>query len=123
MQFDHEKLHVYQAAIELVVLADKVIESLPRGKSYLVDQLQRAVTSVPFNIAEGAGEYAGNEKNRFYRMARRSATECASIFDVLLRLELIEEVHYSNSRELLMRIVAMLTKMVQNKIPAVGCGV
>jgi four helix bundle protein len=65
------------------------------------------------NIAEGAGEFSSNEKIRFYRMARRSATECAGIFDICQRLSIIDEKNYSKSRELLMRIVAMLTKMAK----------
>lgn len=113
-QFDHEKLDVYRAAIDLVVLIDTVVEHLPRGRAYLADQLQRAGTSVPLNIAEGAGEYSKSEKERFYRMARRSATECAAIFDVCNRLNLIEDMRYVKGREVLLRIVAMLTKMVQN---------
>ena len=32
------------------------------------DQLQRPSTSIAFNIAEGAGEYAMKEKARFYRI-------------------------------------------------------
>lgn len=111
--FDHEKLDVYQAAIGLVVLIDEVVENLPKGRAYLADQLLRAGTSVPLNIAEGAGEYSANEKIRFYRMARRSATECASIFDVCSKLALIDVTRYSNGRELLMRIVSMLTKMAR----------
>lgn len=111
--FDHEKLDVYQAAIALVVLIDAVVEHLPRGRAYLADQLLRAGTSVPLNIAEGAGEYSPSEKIRFYRMARRSATECASIFDVCRHLQLIDEVRHSKGRELLIRIVAMLTKMAR----------
>ena len=59
--FDHEKLDVYQAAIELVILIDVIIEHLPRGRAYLADQFQRAGTSVPLNIAEGAGEYSTAE--------------------------------------------------------------
>lgn len=111
--FDHEKLDVYQVAIALVVLIDEVVEHLPRGRAYLADQLLRAGTSVPLNIAEGAGEYSPSEKIRFYRMARRSATECASIFDVCQRLQLIDATRYSKGRELLIRIVAMLTKMAR----------
>jgi four helix bundle protein len=80
-------------------------------RAYLADQLLRAGTSVPLNIAEGAGEYSTNEKIRFYRMARRSATECASILDVCQYLKLIDEAYYSKGRELLIRLVAMLTKM------------
>ena len=110
---DHEKLNVYQIAIEFVLLADEVIEHLPRGRAYLSDQLQRAALSIPLNIAEGAGEYAVDEKIRFYRMAKRSATECAGILDVCHRLELIEENRYVKWRELLIRVVSMLIKMAQ----------
>lgn len=112
---DHEKLNVYQVAIEFVLLADEVIEHLPRGRAYLSDQLQRAALSIPLNIAEGAGEYAINEKARFYRMAKRSTTECSGILDVCLRLQLVEEKRYTKGRELLIRIVSMLIKMVQKK--------
>jgi four helix bundle protein len=111
--FDHEKLDVYQASIELVILIDEIVDLFPRGRSYLADQLQRAGSSVPLNIAEGSGEYSAQEKSRFYRMARRSATECASIFDIGQRIRIIEQQRYHRGRELLIRIVSMLTKMVQ----------
>jgi hypothetical protein len=57
-EFVHERLDVYRAAIEFLVLADAIASALPRGRAYLADQLRRASTSVSFNIAEGAGEYA-----------------------------------------------------------------
>src|ERR1700691_4454435 len=101
--FDHEKLDVYHAAIDLVILINTVVENLPRGRAYLADQLQRAGASVPLNIAEGAGEFSANEKIRFYRMAKRSATECAGIFDICQQLKIIDEKNYSKSRELLIR--------------------
>jgi four helix bundle protein len=112
---DHEKLTVYQVAIEFVVIADEVIEHLPRGRGYLSDQLQRAALSIPLNIAEGAGEYAIDEKARFYRMAKRSATECAGVLDVCQRLRLIEENRYMKGRELLIGIVSMLIRMAQKQ--------
>jgi len=109
--FDYERWDVYRAALELIVIIKSIVERLPRGNAYLADQLQRAGMSVPLNIAEGSGEHAGPEKARFYRMAKRSATECASILDVCKQLELIDEGQYANGRELLLRIAAMLTKM------------
>lgn len=112
---DHEKLTVSQVAIEFVILADEVIDHLPRGRSYLSDQLQRAALSIPLNIAEGAGEYAVDEKARFYRMAKRSATECAGVLDVCQRLRLVEENRYMKGRELLIGIVSMLIKMAQKQ--------
>ena len=114
-EFDHEKLDVYRAAIEFVVLANSIAEKLPRGRSHLVDQLQRAATSIPLNIAEGAGEYSSKEKARFYRMARRSATECAAILDVCETLNLVEAKEVMDARGLLMRIVAMLVGLVRKK--------
>ena len=110
---DHEKLDVYQIAIEFVVLAERIVEHLPRGRAYVSDQLHRAALSIPLNIAEGAGEYAVEEKIRFYRMAKISATECAGILDVCQRLQLLDEQHHTKGRELLIRIVSMLIKMAR----------
>ena len=90
-EFEHERLDVYKAAIELLVLADAVAATLPRGRGYLADQLRRAASSISFNIAEGAGEFASDEKARFYRMARRSAIESAAIFDACRVLSLTTE--------------------------------
>ncbi len=115
IMFDHEKLDVYKTAIEFVVLSGQIIEHMPRGKNYLADQLQRASSSIPLNIAEGAGEFSINEKCRFYRMAKRSATESAGILDVCKSLQSIEENQYNEGRKLLLRIVSMLIKMAQKR--------
>jgi four helix bundle protein len=120
-EFVHERLDVYRAAIEFLVLADTIAGSLPRGRAYLADQLRRASTSISFNVAEGAGEFAPADKARFYRMARRSATECAAILDACRLLSLIEADPSGQGRELLLRIVAMLTAMVV-KISGAGAG-
>ena len=119
--FDHEKLDVYQVAIDFVALADDVVERLPRGRRYLADQLQRAAVSVPLNVAEGAGEFSPRDKKRFYRMGLRSATECAPILDVCKRLKLAEESLVSSGRELLLRLVSMLTRLVR-RTPESGTG-
>jgi four helix bundle protein len=113
MRFDHEKLDVYNASIELVVLINKMIENLPKGRAYLADQFQRAGASVPLNIAEGAGEFATQEKIRFYRMAKRSATECSAILDICARLDLVGEVEFNHCKSMLVRIVSMLIKMAK----------
>ena len=130
--FDHDKLDVYHAAIDFVAVADDIVERLPRGRRYLADQLQRAATSVsnlPKDqvssadryIAEGAGEFSAKEKARFYRMARRSATECAAILDVCHRLELSTPARLQAGRALLLRIVSMLVQMVRS-VPRPGTG-
>ena len=111
--FEHEKLDVYQAALKFVILTDEIVENLPRGRAYLADQLQRASTSILLNISEGAGELSANEKVQFYRMARRSATECAGILAVIQNLGLTRTELQQQGRDLLLRVVSMLSKMVQ----------
>ncbi len=87
------------------------MEHLPRGRGYLADQLQRAATSIPLDVAEGAGEFGPAEKARFYRIARRSATECAAVLDVCRRLEITTEDRGCVGRELLVRVVSMLVRL------------
>ena len=111
--FHHQRLDVYKAAIDFVVTADAVVTNLPRGRGYLADQLRRAATSIALNIAEGAGEFSPQEKARFYRMARRSATECVAVFDVCQCLEFITQKEFDTGYTLLQRIVSMLTRIVQ----------
>src|SRR4030095_6715972 len=99
----HERLDVYKTALEFRVLADVFANSLGKGRAYLADQLRRAATSVTLNIAEGAGEFAPADKARFYRMARRSATECSAVLDVSRVLRLAEGEAVVDGRALLVR--------------------
>ena len=112
--FEHEKLDVYKATIDLLAVVNDVVEPLPRGRGLISDQLLRASSSIALNIAEGAGEFSGPEKARFYRIARRSATECAAILDVCRVRGLIHQQPLATGRDFLLRIVAMLTRMVLN---------
>lgn len=113
MQFDHDRLDVYTAAVDMVALTQAVVAAFPSGNGDLADQFKRATTSIALNIAEGAGEYSRADKARFYRIAKRSATECAAILDVARRLEIISRERFDSGRGVLFRIVSMLVKMVQ----------
>ena len=119
--FDHEKLDVYHAAIDFVILGNEIIRHLPRGNSNIADQLQRAMISIPLNVAEGSGEYCRSDKARFYRYAKRSATECAAILDACKSLDLVDSSRFESGRDLLYRIVAMIIRMVrQYEKPGTG---
>jgi four helix bundle protein len=124
MQFDHEKLDAYGLAVDFVAAAWNLVAALPRGHGDLGDQLRRASTSIPLNIAEGAGEYSRPEKARFYRIARRSATECAAILDVARRLQALPDDSCVQARAMLVRVVSMLVNMARslNRGPGTGTG-
>lgn len=111
--FDHERLDAYKTALEFLVMADETASAMPQGRAYLAAQLRRAACSIALNIAEGAGEFSPVEKARFYRMARRSATECAAILDIARTLELAGSTPVARGRDLLLRIVAILVAMTR----------
>ena len=114
MPLDHERLEVYQVALEFLVLADEVIESLPRGRRHIADQLTRASISIVLNIAEGAGKFSKPDKRRYYLTSVGSATESAAIFDVCMKLKLITPELHQRGKQLLERIVSMLVKLARS---------
>lgn len=110
-QFDHDKLDAYHLAVDFFAIADQIIEALPKGRGKLADQLTRAALSISANIAEGAGEFSSDAKANFYRIACRSATECAAILDACKKVGITDETLTQQGRALLLRIVSMLIKL------------
>ncbi len=111
--FDHERLDVYQVALDFAEIADGMLDCLRPKRAKLADELDRASISIVLNVAEGAGEFSRKEKARFYRMAKRSATECAAVLDLCKRYKVGDESERSKGRGLLLRIVSMLVKMAK----------
>lgn len=116
MAFDHERLEVYQLAIEFIGRANDVVESLPRGRGYLADQLQRAALSIVLNIAEGAGKFSPADKAAFYARARGSATESAAVLDACRKLELVGATSCEELKAIVERITQMLTKLIKAQL-------
>jgi len=110
-QFDHERFRVYNASLDPVKSVHLFLEQVPPGRGYLVDQLRRAVSSIPLNIAEGAGEFSRADKARFYRFAKRSATECAAVLDVFTATGGCNELLRGQCRSVLLEIVSMLVAL------------
>src|SRR5262245_8942501 len=69
---DHERLDVYQRAIEFLAIAFAVADRIPRGYASLADQLRRAAMSIPLNVAEASGKLDGPDRRRFHAVARGS---------------------------------------------------
>ena len=113
MSFDHEKMDVYQLSVDFISIANELVESIPKGRAYLGNQLQRAALSIVLNIAEGAGKFSPKDKASFYTTARGSTAECAAVLDVCRQLQIIEEDLLKENKEILNRIAQMLTKLIK----------
>ena len=85
--FGHEKFKAYELSISFLADAMKLLDQLPSGNAHIRDQLKRAASSIPLNLAEGSGKMSNKDKLRFYSIARGSAMECAAICDVLVLTE------------------------------------
>lgn len=67
----HEKLEVWQRAIDLVVRIYKMTESFPKEEKFgLISQVRRAAVSIPANIAEGAARHSSKEFCNFLQLRR-----------------------------------------------------
>jgi four helix bundle protein len=108
---DFERLDVYRCAIDFLALAARITAHMPRGHSDLRDQLRRASSSIPLNIAEACGKTGTAERADFNAIARGSALECAAILDVLQRFGAVGFDDVEQGKTLLARVVAMLSKM------------
>jgi four helix bundle protein len=83
MPFHHEKLTVYQRALEFAMWSQDLIESLTK-KISTRDHLERSGDSVALNIAEGNGKFSKKDQARFFQIAHGSALESAACLDLLV---------------------------------------
>jgi four helix bundle protein len=113
-QLDHEKLDVYKCSLEFFALTLRVLPRLPRGELEIRDQLRRAALSISLNIAEGTGKPTPADRARDHAIARGSAMECGALLDVCRLAGLVSAEEAARAKALLVRIVAMLTKMCRS---------
>ena len=110
--FDREKLDVYQEAIAFCGWVGELLGEIS-AKAAAKDQLDRASTSLPLNIAEGNGKFSTVDRARFLEIARGSALECAACLDVLTVRKLVATDRILPAKEGLVRIVNMLMGMLK----------
>ena len=110
--FDHEKLQVYREAVEFVAWLSVLLEATVRAGE-VKDQLDRASTSIPMNIAEGNGKYTPKDRCRFFDIAHGSALECAAGLDVLVAKAKLTVEQIRPGKERLQRIVRMLMGLIK----------
>ncbi len=93
--FDHERLEVYQESIAFIAWLSALLDGTVRIGE-VKDQLDRASTSIPLNIAEGNGKYAPKDRCRFFDIAHGSALECAAGLNILVAKAKLERFTFAS---------------------------
>lgn len=93
--FSFERLNVYKEARKLVREVYVLINRLPDNERYsIAAQLQRSITSVPSNIAEGCGRMSFKEKIHFIEISY------GSLMEAYCQVEICHDLGYVSDEQL-----------------------
>ena len=111
MSLGHEKLDVYQLAINYVAWVFQRAEKLNGAHRHARDQWLRASQSIPLNIAEGNGKSTAADRRKFFEIARGSALECAAVQDVLFVCNALDKEEHTTRKNEIDRMAIMLSRL------------
>ena len=113
--FYYRKLDVYQKALALVKTVYLLTKTFPTSEQYgLSNQIQRAVISVPSNIAEGMGRFSNKERIHFLEIANGSLMEVMCQLEVSLLLGYISQQQFDEHELLISEMARMLVGLRKN---------
>lgn len=116
---DFKQLVVWQKSHQLALAVYKAAETFPRHELYgLTNQLRRAASSIPANIAEGSGRFTEAEFARFLQIAMGSASEVAYFLILTRDLNYLGDQDFAqlaqNTDEIQHMLRAFITKLKAN---------
>ncbi|HLA61936.1 MAG TPA: four helix bundle protein [Nitrospiraceae bacterium] len=116
MDKPHKKLDLWNAAMELAVTIYQVTDSFQREERYsLTDQIRRAVSSVPSNVAEGAGWQTKKEFINYLHMAQGSLSELDTHLELARRLGYLAQSSWAMLERQVERIDKMLSGLIRHQ--------
>ena len=104
-------LRIYETMLDVLRMLRPVIAQIEKHDRDLGNQLRRASSSVPLNIAEASGSSGGTRSVR-YRTALWSAREVGACLDVALALGYVQAVD-ATLESRLDAVRAVLAKVVR----------
>ncbi len=111
----YKELKVWGEAVELVEEIYDVTRSFPLKERFsLTSQIQRAVVSIPANIAEGWGRGKTGEYVQFLRIARGPLMELETHLIISHRLNYINQNTLGQLEEKIERIGKMMNALIKN---------
>ena len=111
----HEKLSVWQRAVDFVVRLYRATASFPPEEKFgLTSQIRRAAVSIPANIAEGAGRQSTKEFAYFLSNAQGSASELSTELLIAHKLGYLSRKDYNGIREEVDEIGRMIVGLTRS---------
>lgn len=107
--FYYRKLTVYHKSMELVKRVYGLTELFPVSERHgLTNQIQRAVVSIPSNIAEGMGRFSNKERVHFLEIANGSLMEVMCQLELSLLLGYISQQQFDEQELFISETTKML---------------
>ena len=104
-----EKLDVYQKARVFKKKIKILTKNFPREERFgLISQLDRSVSSISANLAEGSGRASNMDQAHFTNISYASGLECIDHLNSALDLDYIDEPVY---KELRIQLDVILSKL------------
>ena len=114
--FGHENFHVYRVLLDFVrwatALIDEVSAAHPAKVRAVCDHLDRASLASLFGTAEGNGARVNHAVTGSLDKARVASMECATCLDAIVAKGACAEDRVKEGKEMLLRVVCMLTKLL-----------
>lgn len=110
-----EDLEVFKLAHQLSLRIYQITLSFPKEEQFgLVAQMRRACSSIPSNLAEGAGRLNSNEYRHFVGIARGSAAEISYQLRLVNDLNFISIETFEELSRGYLSVSRMLTRLAQS---------
>jgi four helix bundle protein len=111
---DFKDLIVWKKAHENVLLTYKLSRGFPKEEQFgLTNQLRRAATSIPTNIAEGAGKLTQKDFAKFLQTSLGSAQEVEYLLLLSYELKYLNKEDYNKINSSNNEVKAMLISLIK----------
>ncbi len=111
----YRELKIWQRSMALTIETYKETRNWPKDEQFgLISQVRRAVSSIPLNIAEGAGNDSNKEFTRFLQIALRSSYELMTAFDIARGLQFLSDERADKLINETDQISAMITGLMKS---------
>ena len=114
-KYPFENLNAWQESRKYVVEVYRLLEQFPQSERFaLIDQIRRAVISVPSNIAEGSGRMSYKEKIHFLEIAYGSLMESFCQLEIACELNYISAEELAKIKEKLLAVSRLINGLSQS---------